>query len=128
MPIQLTTPLSAGDLSTGVYDHVKIMRQVHDAYRGHIRLDLEYGTIVETEVTTEVDGQPVVGPVLTWETAPVAPNNVAYPLDVTIEGDEYLAMRRDAEPLPGEKTFVASKRGFYEWIQAKYPALVGSII
>lgn len=112
MPIQLTTPLSAGNLSSDIYDHVKIMRQVHDANRSNIMLDLEYGSIV--------DGK--------WVTASAYPSHPDYPTMVVVDGGDYLGMVTTSEPLPGELTYSAVKRGLYEWIQARYPTLAGAII
>ena len=112
MPIQLTTQLNSGDMSVDVYDHVKIMRQTHDARRSHIILDLDYGTIT--------DGEFISGS--------VAPYSDNLPNSVVISGTDYIVMVTTHVSNTDEVTYEAVKRGLYEYLQANYPSLAGTII
>lgn len=113
MPIQLTTPLNAGDMSSDTFDHVKIMRQVHDARRGQVMLDLEYGT---------VDGSD-------WVAGSARPGDETnYPTSVVIEGDAYNTLVTTHASNDGELTYDAVKRGLYEHLQTNYANLAGTIV
>ena len=113
MPIQLTTPLDAGDIDSGTYDHVMIMRQIHNNRRKRVVLSLEYGTIDNQE----------------WIGGPAAPtDDSTYPPAVVISGQDYTDLVSTHEPNQGEKTYDAVKRGLYQWLQANYPSLSGQIV
>jgi hypothetical protein len=114
MPILLNTPLDPGDIDDeGLYDHVIITREIHNSRRNRIVLSLEYGTIS--------DGEWIGG-----QASPVHDSN--YPPAAIIEGADYEDLILNHEPLPGEKTYQATKRGLYQWLQSKFPSLVGSIV
>jgi len=112
MPIQMTTPLDAGDMSPDVYDYIKITRQVHDARRLNIMLDLEYGTVI--------DGLFIAGS--------VSPSGETYPTHVTISDADYITMVTTHISNDGELTYEAVKRGLYEYLQTNYPALAGTVV
>jgi len=112
MPLNLDTPLDPGDMDSGVYDHVKITDQRHSTRRNHFMLMLEYGTIV--------DGA--------WVTGKSSPTSDELPSNVIIDGEDYVTMVSTAEALPGELLYSAVKRGFYEFLIAKYPRFAGTIV
>jgi hypothetical protein len=113
MPIQLSTPLNAGDLSSDLYDHVKIMRQVHDSRIGFIILELEYGTVSGSD----------------WVPGSASPGDEAnYPRSVIIVDTAYTDLITTHTTNDGELTYNSVKRGLYEFLQANYAALAGTIV
>jgi hypothetical protein len=114
MPIRLTTAMNAGDIDPdSTYDHVRIVRQSHDAARLAITLDLEYGTLSGSD----------------WIPGPASPSfGSKHPPSVRIAGDAYMALVTKHMTFDGELTYAAVKRGLYEWLQTNYAALAGTII
>jgi hypothetical protein len=109
MPWQLTTPVTVGDLDpNGPYGEVKIMRQVHDARRKLISIDLEYGNTV--------DGEWVRG-------IPPADKTTSH----VISGDAYDTMVTTHATNDGELTYDACKRGLYEHLSTEGVIDAGSV-
>jgi len=110
MPWQLTTPVSVGDLDpNGPYNQVKILMQVHDGYRNHIRVDLEYGNTVDNE----------------WVRG-IKPTNKD--TSYIIMGQDYTDLVTGHATEDGELTYDAVKRGLYEHLATKGVIDPGSIV
>ena len=101
MPWTLTTPVAVGDLDpSGPYTEVRIVRQSHDSVRRAIIVHLEYGNTV--------DG--------VWKSGIPARDR---PASVIINSADYDELVADSEPVAGEKTYGAVKRGLYEYLLEK---------
>lgn len=130
MPWDLNTPVNTGDLDEGNYSQAKVTRLMQDSNRNNMRVNLEYGN--------------TVGGVWERGKAPPAGKRPVY----QIEGDEYTTLVDTATPrvflsdpsdpnfvevdVGGtpvwvEKTYVATKRGVYEHLEAQGVIDAGSI-
>lgn len=114
MIIELTTPLNPGDMSSDIYDHVKMVRYVHDYRRKAIRIELEYGTISGSD----------------WVPGDITPHssNSNYPTHVRIRGSKYNTLRTTHLSNDGERTLHAIKRAIFEYLTAGYPLLAGTLV
>ena len=101
MAWQLTTPVTSGDLDSSDYDLIKLTRFVHDSTSNRIMINWVYGYLDE-------EGEMVNG---------IQPRGSES--HAIIDGDDYLTLVSTHEPLEGEKTYVAIKRGLYEWLLAE---------
>lgn len=100
MPWHLTTSVSVGDLDTGSYAEVKIVRQAHDSVRRVIAVDVEYGNTVEGVWKSGIQPRSKIG-------------------SVAIQGTDYTTLVDTSTPQEAEKTYDAVKRGLYGFLLSK---------
>jgi hypothetical protein len=91
----LTAPIQVGDLDSGPYTEVKIVRQTHDSERMIMTLELQYGRTVAGKW---VPGHPPV----------------TRPTHVTIRGQEYLDLIS-----ANQAVYDGAKAGFYSFLLAQ---------
>lgn len=113
MPVQLTTPLSGGDLGADM-THAKVTALTHNSEAHYIMVHLKFGTMADGKFA-EGDVQPA--------------NKCQYKIGPDHAGigeegdDDYLAPKTEYmdlvgghTPNVGELTYAAVKRGIYEFL------------
>ena len=113
MPWLFDTPKDVGDMDpNGPYTQAKIMRQVHDARRSQVQLELEYGNTVDDAWVAGI--QPAEGSGL--ETS------------YSISDQEYVDLVTTHTSNDGELTYDAVKRGLYDHLNTEGVLSSGSIV
>lgn len=116
MPLQLTKPLASGDLDPNApaseYTHCKalMLGNYPDTDPPFIPLNLSYGYLI--------DGKYVQGGV----------HPVGRLTRHEISGAKYVELVLNHEPDPGEKTYLAAKRGLYEHLVAEKIVPPGTVV
>ena len=110
MPWQLTTPVNAGDLDpAGTYAQIKIVMQQHLSNQEIISLGFEYGNTVSD----------------VWVPG-VLP--IGLPTSAMISGADYTTLVTTHASIDGELTYVAVKRGLYEYLAANSIIAAGTVV
>ena len=105
--------MNIGDVGTGTCDHVRISSHRSDKRIETIILVLEYGTLDEGS----------------WVENGIVPSiDSSFPISEIINGSDYTTLTTTHESNDSELSFDAHMRSLYEYLQANYPSLAGTIV
>ena len=111
MPILLTTPFDPGELDTGTYPRAKIIRLEIDPEYNWIKMIVQFG---------DQDGND-------WNPGVAGHMEVLVQDTVDPPCTDYTDLVSTHTSNNGELTYVAVKRGCYEWLIANESRLAGTI-
>ena len=125
MPWTLTAAVDCGDLDTGTYGEVKIVRFTHDPVQKRMTVRLAYGNTVDSvwEGGMLPNGKSYSVPIVDTDYDDVVADSVP---DVQTE-DPSDSNYSQVGAVWVEKTYYATKRALYEWLNANEDIAAGSV-
>ena len=127
MPWQLTTALDVGDLDVANYDQIRVTHLMHDSVRKLIHLSIEYGRTV-ADVWTP--GATPAGKETSFTIMDTEYDNLIAgqaPDVQTIDPSDAIRYVQDGVVWV-EKTYYATKRGVYEYLNSQGHTDAGSVV